>query len=531
MYQVFIADDEDIILDGICSTVRWDKLGFSIVGTARDGCSAYRGVAKLRPDVILTDIRMPGMDGLQMLQRISELCYHPIIIIITGHNEFCYARKALQLGVYDYISKPIDIMELEQLLIEIAAQLDQKRAEHDKMEELRKRIEEANNWELQNALRRYMLGGVDAHSLMKVLPENIRSKDYVAGVIVQLERFDDLTRRMKGEEIFDLTERFEQMIFYSSLRPPILVEETAGKYVLLWTSGEEQETAALRDATVRRLRMNWKECAYVTSTTGVKKGLAACAQLYNEASEALYQVFLKGGNCDYMYHEPLSNNALSRFDNGLILQTISSFDKTKIREEFDRVEQTIRQSGVNSFLLTRMLVSNVFMEIIHLLSDIRRPLGHLCESPETAYKQILSCTTLSDMMQELYRFVAAICDALAEEKRNASSVMIEQAKVFLRANFQDPKLTLEIVAKQVNVSTNYFSLLFKKTMGQSFVSYLTDLRLEHAKKLLESSDYRSYEISYRCGYENPTYFSTIFKKHFGLSPKEYREQFSRLTTG
>ncbi|MCI8879943.1 MAG: response regulator [Clostridiaceae bacterium] len=527
MYQVFVADDEAIILEGICSTINWERLGLELAGTAADGWAAYRGIERLRPDIILTDIRMPGLDGIQLLQKLRALPYQPVTIIITGHNEFGYARQALQLGVYDYISKPIDVAGLEQLLSEVVTQLEQKRAENEQAEQLRRQAESAENWELQNALRRYLGGSLDLQSLLKALPGGHAMEDYISGAIVQINQFDDLTDQMKGEEIFALTERFEQMIYYCSLRPPVLIEETAGKYFLLWTGSDRQEIQELRDLTLRRLRINWKECDYVTSTSEVKRGIAACSELYREASEALYQVFLKGGNSDYVYHEPVRDSTLPCFDTGVVVQAVMGLDKEAVAGQFLQLEQAIRDTGANSFLATRMMVSNVFTELIRLMDELNLPLGRMSEPPAESYRRILHCMTLADVMQELYRFVESICDAFSEEKRNSLAVVAEQAKAYIRANYQNPRLTLTEVSRHVGVSTNYFSLLLKKSLGKSFISYLTELRLQQAKNLLETTDCRSYEISYRCGYENATYFSTIFKKHFGLSPTEYRRQYLR----
>lgn len=524
MYQVFVADDEALILEGICSTISWDDLGLRLVGTAMDGTTAYQEIEKLRPDIILTDICMPGMDGLQMLQKILALPYQPMVLIITGHNEFEYAKKALQLGVLDYISKPIDIGMLQQRLAEIVQQLDLKKTERDQLEIMRSKAEKVNDWELKNGLRRYLAGSIDEVNLTQILPQDFPTEDYITCLIVQIEQFDDLTNQMRGDEIFALTELLEQTIYSSTLRPPILIEEIPGKYVLFWIGSDEQEVIMLRDTAVRWLRINWKVCPYTTATTRAGKGIASCQRMYKEASEALYQTFLNGGNQDYTYQEPVISDSLQYFDYGKLMQTISTFEKKEIRAELNRVEDMIRKGGANSFLLTRMIVSNVFTEIMHLISNMQTSAKNVINLSETSFKKVMNCMTLSDMMQELYNFIAEICDIMNEEKKGSSIAMVSQAKVYLQAHFQDPKLTLEMVSKQVNVSTNYFSFLFKQVVGQSFVSYLTDLRMNHAKQLLLSSDYRSYEISYRCGYENATYFSTLFKKYFGVSPKEYRKK-------
>ena len=143
------------------------------------------------------------------------------------------------------------------------------------------------------------------------------------------------------------------------------------------------------------------------------------------------------------------------------------------------------------------------------------------EDSTGAYKRILACQTLSGMMNQLYEFIAEICDFL-DDSHDASKTVVERAKLYIEGHFSESGLTLDEVAGVVGMSPNYFSALFKQNEGQSFISYLTGTRLAHAKRLLASGDHRSYEVSYQCGYENPTYFSTIFKRHVGMSPSEYR---------
>ena len=168
-----------------------------------------------------------------------------------------------------------------------------------------------------------------------------------------------------------------------------------------------------------------------------------------------------------------------------------------------------------------MMVSFVYGEIMKLLADIHCPLQEIMEDSTGAYKRILACQTLSGMMNQLYEFIAEICDFL-DDSHDASKTVVERAKLYIEGHFSESGLTLDEVAGAVGMSPNYFSALFKQNEGQSFIRYLTGVRLDHAKRLLGAGDHRSYEVSYQCGYENPTYFSTIFKRHIGMSPSEYR---------
>jgi len=208
---------------------------------------------------------------------------------------------------------------------------------------------------------------------------------------------------------------------------------------------------------------------------------------------------------------------------GRVIRSISTFDKKTILQDFQMLANDIRQTGHNSYLYTHMLVSVVYGEITKLLVDINCPIENILENPLAAYQKILVCATLDDMLEELFRFVAQICD-FVNNHASANKSAADRAKVYIETHYADSSLTLDRVASAVGISPNYFSALFKQSTNCSFISYLTSVRIAHAKELLKSGSYKTYEVAMRCGYENPTYFSTIFKRQTGFSPSEYNQK-------
>lgn len=167
-----------------------------------------------------------------------------------------------------------------------------------------------------------------------------------------------------------------------------------------------------------------------------------------------------------------------------------------------------------------MLVSLLYCETLKLLADIHCSAEQIVATPADTYKRILSRTTLDGMLGELYVFLEQICDFL-EKNIRANQNAAERGKLYIENHFAQAGLTLDMVAGELGISPNYFSALFKQSTGQSFITYLTSVRLEHAKQLLATGGYRAYEVALLCGYENATYFSTIFKRHVGVPPTEF----------
>lgn len=524
MYQVVVADDEQIIREGLCKAVPWEMLGLKLVGQAINGIEAWNLIEKYRPEIILTDIRMPHMDGIELIRKVRESGIEARVLILSGYGEFEYAQTAVKLGVSDYMMKPIDVSAMCRVLNSIKEELDKHFHHENEVKEMRHKLQADNQVVLQRKIMRYMRHGMSVEQFLDDLPISMKESRYCLCTIVQLDNFDSITGNMPEEQIFRLTQDLEEVLFRQGDGEPIeIIEESNGRYVILFYGAIESDVFFCARSYIKRLRMAITSLDYTTASSTVFAKIERCHEAYDLAVHTLKRAFLLGINQDVEPEKEGNDQAglPDTFDVRRVVHTIATFDKEAIREEFRQIEEDIRQTRHNSFLYTRMMVSFVYGEVMKLLADIHCPIQEIMEDSTAAYRNILTCQTLSGMMSELYSFIARICDFL-DEGRNSSKKVVERAKVYIEAHFADPGLTLDKVAREAGMSPNYFSALFKQGAGKSFIASLTEIRLSHAKMLLESGDHRSYEVSYLCGYENPTYFSTIFKRHVGVSPSEYR---------
>lgn len=528
MYRVFLADDEHLIREGLAEAIPWDSLGLTLVGLAPDGKQALREIRDLRPDIVLTDIRMPYVDGLELIAKIREIQPECRIIIITGYGEFEYAQTAIRYGVSDFLVKPVDIPNLCRVLAHIVQELDGMNHRKNKLAEMRSRLQSADEYQFKRRLLRWMTGLEPLQPLLEYLPEPMKRARAICLVLLQIDYFDNLTATMDEETIFSMTQRLEGSMEKAGERAELtFLEEASGRYLLFFTSWEKEMLRFEVRSFIRQLRLIEPDLEFTTVTSAVYETLNDCRAAYDLVRQGSKYAFQLGSNRDVQTEE-LSGGAV---DNpmpdvpnvGRVIRSISTFDKKAILQDFQALGEEIRQTGHNSYLYTRMLVSVVYGEITKLLVDIGCPIEGILENPLTVYQKILTCTTLDDMLGKLYQFVARICD-FVNHNSSASKSAAERAKVYIEAHYADSSLTLDQVAGAVGISPNYFSTIFKQSTGCSFINYLTSVRVAHAKKFLKSGNYKTYEVAMRCGYENPAYFSTIFKRQTGFSPSEYGQK-------
>lgn len=525
MYTVYLADDEQLIREGLAQTIPWESLGLQLIGTAQDGRQALKEIREKKPDIILTDIRMPYLDGLDLIRKIRESVPDCQVVIITGHGEFAYAKAAIQLGVADFILKPIDITALCRTLNHIKKELDSSSHKKNEVEKMRIQLQRADAYRLQRQIRRYIAGHTPKQQFLEQLPEHLQKAPSMIMTLLQMDHFDDVTASMDEETIFAMTQKMEQSMEKAGDGiSMICVEESSGKYLLVFTGPWRDELCFEVRSYIRKLRLIEPDMEFSTVTSPVYDGIWHCQEAYAFLQQGFGYAFQLGSNRDVQADEvkQVCTNSLPDVPNvGRVIRSISTFNKKIIREDFELLAKDIRQTGHNSYLYTRMLVSVVYGEIVKLLADINCPIDTILEDPLAAYRGILTRTTLDDMLQELYRFVCKICDFL-EKNIKANQSVAERAKAYVEAHYADSSLTLDRVASEMRISPNYFSALFKQNTGSSFINYLTNVRIAKAKELLRSGSCKTYEVAMRCGYENPTYFSTIFKRRTGVSPSEYR---------
>lgn len=521
-YRVLLVDDEEEIREGIRRKIDWAGLGFQLAGTAENGVDALELAEQLRPDVVLTDIKMPYMDGLELCRRLKPLLPAAKLVVFSGFDEFEYARQAVGMNVSEYILKPINAPELCGVLSRLREQLDGERMERRDIEALRRRYEESLPV-LRELFYTRLLDG-------RIPPEQARER--AARYEIRLDpgcwtAALVLADGPSGDELLlPSIQSFFQNRFVlegCALRTVLYNDMVA----LLVQLDREERIYALTEE-LGRLCTLAVPLLGMTLFVGVGRPCPGPGLLHRSAEEAaaaadyrvlmgteqvLYIGDLEPGRTAALTLEEADQRALSAAVKLGSQEQVAQL----IRRQVDRVREA-RLSLPQSHLF--------FLEVLTALTRLAQTNGVDMETvfgPDfTGMVSITDFRSLDEVEEWLLGRGLKLWEALSRQRTDSAWKTVEQAKSYVAGHYADSELSVETLCGQLHLSPTYFSTLFKRETQKSFIAYLTEVRMEHAARLLRETDEKTYLIAERTGYADPNYFSFVFKRHFGLPPSKFR---------
>ena len=527
-YRVLLVDDEEEIRRGISCKIDWLRLGFMLVGQAGNGEEALELAEQLRPDVVLTDIKMPFMDGLELCRRLRQSLPAAKLVVFSGFDDFEYARQAVSMGVSEYILKPINAPELMQVLSKLREQLDRQRAERLDMETLRRRYEESLPV-LRELFYTRLLNG-------QLRPEQVQERaaryeiELPAGLWIAVLVHADLPAEGGGAERDELlllsVQSFleEHFALEGCSTRVVLYGDSAALLVQL--SGQDRLYPLLEE--LERLSLLARSYLGIPLSIGAGLPCRGPEELHRSvegARSALdYRALMGGGRVIYIDDlEPQSTAVLSFEEEDQ--RQLSAAIKLGTPEQ---VEQVVRS------LMERLKQTGLSLSRCHLfLLELVTCLIRLTRSGGVAVEEVFGdnftgAVSISDFSgrEELGRWLGERClklhDMLGRQRTDSAWRLVEQAKAYIGAHYSDEGLSVEALCAHIHLSPTYFSTLFKREVGMPFTAYVTQVRMEEAARLLRDTDEKTYRIAERTGYSDPNYFSYVFKRRFGISPSKFR---------
>lgn len=518
--KLLIADDEMQIRTGLEMGIDWKELGFDEVYTAENGVEALDLCMRHYPELVITDIRMPGMSGLELGKEVASL-YEPVeIIILSGYSEFEYAREALKLGAYDYLLKPINIEELI-----------------SRVEKAREKI----NQTVSDTAQKDEFLVIDR---IRILQQLIMSRD-----ILSAEEED--TFREKLSDCFtngilvgvcSVDVLFEQNLDQFGIYLEKCTDEIFAKYkaeTLYWERGNlffimdvfsEAELKRKRDLLKKEqedlnkiLKNQFGNTVSIAlSSTGKMREVAI---LFRECEEILKKRMYSGKESFLLPDEKKTSVriVLNPIDTDKLKKRIESFDYEHIHLYVREIFSSMRDSKVVSAESVRATCDLLKDVLLKTLMEKGIDLEAIFEHNRVLLNEIPEYFTLDEYENWIDTLYQVIMKGLSDLGGKRHSRIILQAVDYISQNYSGD-INLETAAEYVNKSKNYFSYLFKKELGISFVEYLNKVRVEEAKKLLDTTDDKTYQISEKIGYSDYKYFSSVFKKLTGLSPIQYKKR-------
>lgn len=524
LYRVMIVDDEDNLREGLVRRIDWEKSGFTVVGQTENGQAGAELAERLCPDLVITDIRMPFMDGLEMSRRILEKQPDVKIIVLSGFDDFEYAQKAVALGTVEYILKPISADELTATLDKVRVKLDQALQEKRNVERLREHYRRSLPVLREQLLSRLLESRVPQSEAIEEecrrLSLDMEDTCFVA-CCVTADRTAGTPGAPAGELIpVSLRELTETQLGEKGLRHHCALRGELVTVVVLL--GEEARLPLLLETLDSVCQLGARYFS-LTVTAAVGLPVGALRQLYRSAQgmrEALeYRVLVGGGRTIFIRDIEPDPSARFAFDESEIqglIRTVKLGGNEEIGEAVERIMRRLTGSRI-PVALHRFHIMAILTELTKLMQVYQ--LGF----DAVQLDSLLTCATPEDLTRQLTGVCTQLSTRIHREHVSAVKSLAAGAQAYIAEHYMDCDLSAERLSAELHVSPPYFSTVFKRETGEAFVAYLSRVRMEKAADLLRATDLKTYAIAAQIGLSDPNYFSYVFKKHFGVSPSKYRE--------
>lgn len=535
MIKVFLVEDEIIIRNGIKNSINWEMHGYDFVGEASDGELALPMILEKKPDILITDIKMPFMDGLELSEQVKKVLPATKIMILSGYNEFDYAKMAIKIGVTDYLLKPISSEKLLDAVNKVAEEIRKEQSEKEQMNQYAREMQENKESEKFQFFNQVFAGSMPFGECLeqgKQLGIEISAEGYcvILFKIIMIDHPMDYSEDIVSatEDIENLSEQTEKLLWFRR-------GVEGWGFIAQGAVGEELTARAqtFRED-LEKVLEKYKNLEYFGGIGSQVGRFSEIKRSYNDANRAFAERFSRSLRQFVSYsevHQMGVQNDVEMHRLGTMAENrkmLERFLKTgtenEVKSFMDAYFDAIGEQNLQSMMLRQYIVMDTFISVQSLgdslnieKEDIERELGDVQEVSQ--YVQELEATR---------KYPENIVRRMIRLREQASgrrySEIIEKARDYIGQNYMSENISLNLVASSVNISPSYFSSLFSQEVGSTFVEYLTGVRMEKAKELLMCSDKRTSDIGYEVGYKDSHYFSYIFKKTQGCSPKEFRSR-------
>ncbi len=535
MLKVFLVEDESIVREGLRDNIPWQQWGYQFVGEASDGEMALPLIQKLKPDVLFTDIKMPFMDGLSLSRIVHQEFPDMKIIIISGYDDFEYARQAIAVGVEQYLLKPITRANLQKVLAELKTKIETEREQRNYQEKYQNETRAYEQFSRTNFFVKVFEGRMPVQDIYE---EAAKLSLKINAPCYNLLMFT-LTEKRGGENSGFESETFartrEEMLRYFVRYPEHLVFRwNVNTYGVLIKGNPEQ----MKELTARNLENLERICKpaegdldwYAAVGEPVER-LSMLAECYGKVNHLFAYRFLMPSV--HIFTSEVTDNYMPLEASG----KIGDIDYAKVRPELinDFLQQGSHAEiaefvegwvlSIQEALKSRLFQNYLVFHIHFVTMAYVESIGY----DKKQFLELLGEEQIQEVNLGIEELSAYICNILEKamelrdrESDNQGRKALKRALEYIEENYMQETLSLNTVAGEVGVSANYFSAIFSQAMDVTFVEYVTQKRMEKARKLLRQTEKHSGDIALEVGYKDPHYFSFVFKKTQGCTPREYR---------
>jgi two-component system, response regulator YesN len=527
--RVLIVDDEERQRSGLIRHIDWNAYGMMITGEAESAQQALELAAENPPDLLITDIRLIGTDGLELSRSMRTVNKDLQIIMITGFEDFDYAKSAIGIGIEAFLLKPIDFPELAANLKRIGQSffMDLKKHEedlqlHEQLKEILPIAREKLLHELISGLAgteeqirtrtRYlqMFESGDTHAVIVVMTSNDGPLPHDSEENAELAYLK--IKRIAEEVLSDVLETI------TTLRGDSILIVNCSVYPDFYKILEQKLEGFHHKAEMEL------GCKIDIGIGPAVDSLQRIADSFRLAQRAINHRLLQGTG-QIMYWNDTGGNIYSSVEIDSLIVRFFEGLRLGDRETIDNIFDSIIRRFIESDTITESEAGCRCLELVsgasRIMAEMGETSGRHAGFEKELWKRLLDCDGLIQMLKQTKEILMQACDYIAERKRSRYRSIVQGAIDYIGAHFYED-LTLQDVAGKVYLSPSYLGSILRAELKQSFTEYLAGVRIDRAKELLRNPQYKLYEISEQVGYQNPAYFCNVFKRYTGMSPKEFR---------
>ncbi|MCM1257296.1 MAG: response regulator [Roseburia sp.] len=532
--KVFLVEDEIVVREGIKKNINWHQEGFEFVGEASDGELAYPLIQSTKPDILITDIKMPFMDGLELSRLVKKELPDIKILVLSGYNEFEYAKEAINIGITEYLVKPISGAKLLETVKKVAKTIEEERQQRQYLLAYQKEQVESGQLARQRMFGKLVSG---KHPVSTLLSEGREIEMDLAATqynILLFQVFTGEEAENYSDELNQLTARMEELVL--DMHRVIMIDRGVEGFAFLIKGWEDDPIGEFLPDFLEKLEGVVKEYPQMEYFGGVGTVVERLSELnacFEKASHAYAYRYIWDRN-QIVTGEPkeeikmvdeelnlgalnvknLERNAVERFLATGLMAEVSDF----VEEYF----HSLGEQNIQSMLFRQYITMDAYIMAASAVEKLGYDSSVMVEECGD-FKSLADVFTTTDQTVSYLKHVLGTAIELRDAVSQKKYVqLLEDAKEYIRQNFQNEEISLNTVAASVNLSPNHFSTIFSQEMGQTFVEYLTFVRMERAKELLRNSNMKTSDIAFEVGYRDAHYFSYLFKKTQECTPREYR---------
>lgn len=534
--KVFLVEDEIVVREGIKKNINWQQEGFEFAGEASDGELAYPLIQSTKPDILITDIKMPFMDGLELSRLVKKELPDIKILVLSGYNEFEYAKEAINIGITEYLVKPISGAKLLEAVKKVAKTIEEERQQRQFLLAYQKEQAESEQLARQRMFGNLVSGKYPVSTLLgegREIGMDLAATQYN---LLLFQVFTGKEAQNYSDELNQFTAGMEELV--QDMQRVIMIDRGVEGFAFLIKGWEDDPIEEFLPGFLEKLEEAVKaypQMEYFGGLGVVVERLSELKTCFEKASHAYAYRYLWDRNQivageakeePRMVDEELNLGALNvkNLERNAVERFLATGLKAEAADFVEEYFHSLGEQNIQSMLFRQYITMDAYITAASAVEKLGYDSSVMVEECGD-FKSMADVFTTTEQtisyLKHVLETAIGLRDAVSQKKY---AQLLEDAKEYIRQNFQNEEISLNTVAASVNLSPNHFSTIFSQEIGQTFVEYLTFVRMEKAKELLRNSTMKTSDIAFEVGYRDAHYFSYLFKKTQECTPREYRSR-------